>query len=94
MALSGKTFQMRSTYGAPAGSSLEDWPISYDDLEPFYSKAEWEIGVSGEMGVNTFEAKETKAVPDAGAAAEYRGQRFVQGGAAVGLASVSDPDGD
>ena len=35
---------MRSTYGAPAGSSLEDWPISYDDLEPFYEKAEYEIG--------------------------------------------------
>ena len=27
-------FRMRSLYGAPAGSSLEDWPISYDDLEP------------------------------------------------------------
>ncbi len=39
---------MRSTYGAPAGSSLEDWPISYDDLEPFYEKAEYEIGVSGD----------------------------------------------
>ena len=26
------------------GSSLEDWPISYDDLEPFYDKAEYEIG--------------------------------------------------
>jgi choline dehydrogenase-like flavoprotein len=28
-------FRMRSGYGAPAGSTLEDWPISYDDLEPF-----------------------------------------------------------
>ena len=27
-----KDFRMRSTYGAPEGSSLEDWPISYDDL--------------------------------------------------------------
>jgi len=34
-------FRMRTTYGAPAGSSLEDWPISYDDLEPFYEKAEY-----------------------------------------------------
>jgi choline dehydrogenase-like flavoprotein len=36
-------FRMRSTYGAPPGSSLEDWPISYDELEPFYEKAEYEI---------------------------------------------------
>ena len=41
-------FRMKSTYGAPAGSSLEDWPISYDDLEPFYEKAEYEIGISGD----------------------------------------------
>ena len=41
-------FRMRSTYGAPAGSSLEDWPISYDDLEPYYEKAEYEIGISGD----------------------------------------------
>ncbi len=31
-------FRMRSTYGAPEGSSLEDWPISYDDLEPFFTR--------------------------------------------------------
>jgi choline dehydrogenase-like flavoprotein len=24
-----------------------DWPITYDELEPFYSRADWELGVSG-----------------------------------------------
>jgi gluconate 2-dehydrogenase alpha chain len=40
-------------YGAsalPAGSTLEDWPLTYDDLEPFYDKVEYEIGVSGKAG--------------------------------------------
>ncbi len=40
-------------YGAgaiPAGSTLEDWPLGYDDLEPFYDKIEYEIGVSGKAG--------------------------------------------
>lgn len=41
-------FRLRSMYGAPEGSSLEDWPIGYDDLEPFYEKAEYEIGISGD----------------------------------------------
>lgn len=41
-------FRMRSTYGTVEGSTLDDWPISYQDLEPYYEKAEWEIGVSGE----------------------------------------------
>lgn len=40
-------FAMARTYGVPEGSSLADWPISYDDLEPYYDRAEWEIGVSG-----------------------------------------------
>ena len=37
-------FRMRSTYGAPEGSTLEDWPLSYDELEPFYTKANGRSG--------------------------------------------------
>ncbi len=37
-------FRTASTYGLGT-----DWPISYDELEPYYSQAEWEIGVSGEQ---------------------------------------------
>lgn len=41
-------FRMASIYGTPAGSSLADWPIAYGDLEPFYTEAEWELGVCGD----------------------------------------------
>lgn len=41
-------FRMASRYGVPEGSSLADWPISYDELEPYYTRAEWEVGVSGD----------------------------------------------
>jgi choline dehydrogenase-like flavoprotein len=58
-----KDFRMRSTYGAPEGSTLDDWPISYDDLEPFYEKAEWEIGVSGDMSQNPFSPPRRKDYP-------------------------------
>src|SRR6202163_1102845 len=40
-------------YGAsaiPADSSLADWPLTYADLEPFYDRAEYELGVSGKAG--------------------------------------------
>lgn len=47
-------FKMKSTYGAVEGSTLEDWPISYDDLAPYYDKAEREIGVAGDMSDNPF----------------------------------------
>ncbi|SDT05672.1 GMC family oxidoreductase [Microlunatus soli] len=42
-----KDFRMASEYGVPDGSALADWPIGYDDLEPYYSEAEWRFGVSG-----------------------------------------------
>jgi choline dehydrogenase-like flavoprotein len=41
-------FRMASKYGVPEASSLADWPISYETLEPFYERAEWELGVAGE----------------------------------------------
>jgi choline dehydrogenase-like flavoprotein len=41
-------FAMASEYGVPERSSLADWPIGYDDLAPWYERAEWEIGVSGD----------------------------------------------
>lgn len=40
-------FRMASTYGVPEGSSLVDWPISYDDLAPHYEAVEWAVGVAG-----------------------------------------------
>lgn len=41
-------FRMASEYGRPAGSSLADWPIAYEDLAPYYEKVEWEIGICGD----------------------------------------------
>lgn len=40
-------------YGAsalPKGTTLEDWPVTYADLEPYYDLIEYEIGVSGKAG--------------------------------------------
>jgi choline dehydrogenase-like flavoprotein len=56
-------FRMRSTYGAPEGSSLEDWPISYDELEPYYDKAEYEIGVSGDYSGTPFHGPRRRELP-------------------------------
>ena len=43
-------FNERSRLGAIPGAELADWPISYDELEPYYTKVDWEIGVSGQAG--------------------------------------------
>jgi len=41
-------FKMASLYGVPEGSSLADWPLDYQELEPWYSLAERMIGVCGD----------------------------------------------
>ena len=41
-------FRMASIYGVPAGSSLSDWPIRYEDVLPYYQKVEREIGICGD----------------------------------------------
>ena len=56
-------FRMKTTYGPVEGSTLEDWPISYEDLEHCYEKAEWEIGVAGDASRNPFAAPRKKPYP-------------------------------
>lgn len=43
-----ETFRLRSYLGEVPGANLEDWPLTYDDLEPYYEKAEYDLGVSGD----------------------------------------------
>jgi choline dehydrogenase-like flavoprotein len=43
-------FREASARGTIAGTNFADWPISYEDLEPYYTKVDWEIGVSGLQG--------------------------------------------
>jgi choline dehydrogenase-like flavoprotein len=50
-----KDFRIRSIYGQLPGTLMEDWPIGYEDLEPYYEDTERILGVQGEAGVNPFE---------------------------------------
>jgi len=49
-------FALHSTYGPIDGAEVADWPLSYDDLEPFYAEAERSVGVAGQAGANPFAA--------------------------------------
>lgn len=47
----------------PAEATIADWPLSYDDLEPYYDRVEYSIGVSGRGGSNPFEGPRTRDYP-------------------------------
>jgi len=56
-------FIERSKVGPVPGAALADWPITYADLEPYYTKVEWEIGVSGLAGASPFDPPRSKPYP-------------------------------
>jgi choline dehydrogenase-like flavoprotein len=56
-------FIERSKIGPIAGTTFTDWPITYADLEPYYTKVEWEIGVSGLAGASPFDPPRSKPYP-------------------------------
>ena len=42
-------FHMLSELGPIAGAQVEDWPIGYDDLAPYYDEVERRVGVQGDL---------------------------------------------
>ncbi len=54
-------FVEASRHGPISGTGFADWPITYAELEPYYTKAEWELGVSGTPG--PFDAPRSRPYP-------------------------------
>ena len=44
-------FRAKTVYGAIKGANLLDWPLSLQELEPYYSKAEDKMGVTRTHGI-------------------------------------------
>ena len=56
-------FKERSLLGPRAGTGFDDWPISYADLEPYYTRAEQVLGISGDNSANPFEPPRSAPLP-------------------------------
>jgi choline dehydrogenase-like flavoprotein len=54
-------FRMRSRCGPY--EEVADWPFGYDELEPYYSLAEREVGLSGLGGASPFEGWRSEPYP-------------------------------
>lgn len=100
-------FRVRSStverYGRaflPDGSSLIDWPLSYNELEPYYDRAEYELGVCGKAGNlkgekvaggNVFEAPRQREFPMPPLELDQAGILFDQGSRNLGLHPFPSP---
>lgn len=81
-------FRMRSQDGVG-----DDWPISYSDLEPYYTRVEYELGVSGPGGAeaNPFEPPRSKPFPTPPHELSCASRLMQQGARKLGLHWVQIP---
>jgi choline dehydrogenase-like flavoprotein len=56
-------FKLHTLHGDVDGASVVDWPFEYAELEPYYSKVEWEFGTAGLAGANKWEGPRSRPYP-------------------------------
>ncbi len=57
-------FRLLSEFGEIEGANVVDWPITYDDLEPYYAKVEKIVGIAGKVVQHSqLEPRSTKEFP-------------------------------
>lgn len=62
--LKPEDFRLKTEFGPIAGANVVDWPISYADLEPYYTKVEQVVGISGQVQQHpNLEPRSTKDFP-------------------------------
>ena len=84
-------FRLKTIAGEVPGATLVDWPITYADLEPYYTKVEWAFGVSGQGGVNKYESPRTKGYPCPPMPMTRYAQKFHEGCRKLGYNSFPTP---
>lgn len=84
-------FIERSRWGAIPGTGFADWPITYRDLEPYYTQVEEEVGVSGLAGSSPFDSWRSKPYPMPPLPVKSSGVLFERGARKLGLHPFPSP---
>ena len=88
---------MTERYGEgimPEGNHIQDWPVSYEELEPYYDKFEYVAGISGkagnikgakQAGGNPFEGARERDYPTPPMKQGYAQELFTKAASGLGL---------
>jgi choline dehydrogenase-like flavoprotein len=75
----------------PSGTGMADWPITYEEIEPYYVQAEWEMGMSGLRVNSPFVAPMSKDYPVPPVPLKSSGALFNVAAKKLGLTVVPGP---
>jgi len=90
--LKPQDFRLLSEFGPIKGANVADWPISYEDLEPYYTRVETEVGVSGRFTDHPFaEPRSSKDFPYPPTQEHPISREFDEACHAMGLHSLPTP---
>ena len=93
-------------YGAnflPEGTTIQDWGITYDELEPFYDRFEYLCGTSGtagnvkgkiQQGGNPFEGPRSRPYPTPAQPQPFSHTLFAKAAAGMGYKPFPQPSGN
>ena len=82
-------FNERSVLGSIEGTNFADWPITYEELEPYYTRVDWEIGVSGAPG--PFDSPRSRPFPMPPMPVKSSGVLLEKGAKAIGFHAQPAP---
>ena len=94
-AAAGVTCRGSSTKRRPsapiAGTGMADWPVTYEELEPYYTQAEWEMGISGERVNSRSSPRCRRTIRCRRCRSRLRARLFKIGAAKLGWSVVHGP---
>ena len=90
--LKPEDFRLLSEFGPIKGANVIDWPISYEDLEPYYTLVETEVGVSGRFTEHPLaEPRSSKDFPYPATLEHPVSEKFDHACHSLGLYSLPTP---
>jgi len=84
-------FRLGSLLGEVPGANFADWPLTYDELEPFYTEVEYFVGVQGEDGSDPFAPARSRPFPMPPGAPMYVSLLAAEGARKLGYAPFPYP---
>ncbi|HET6792960.1 MAG TPA: GMC family oxidoreductase N-terminal domain-containing protein, partial [Acidimicrobiales bacterium] len=77
-------FRLLSEHGPQPDAAVADWPLDYDELEPWYAEAERVVGVAGDASANPLAGWRSGPYPMAPGPPMYGALRSAEAAAALG----------